>query len=274
MKHRIVFNADDLGLCPRSNEGAEQVLATGLVREVSVLVAAPEADAGAALARRYRNRAGVGLHLAFTQGRSLTGRIPGLTDRQGRFLPLRRVFLSCRAGRPPLDAVRREVEAQLDRLAEYGLPAEHLDGHHHVHTLPVIRDAVAAVVRERGIRWIRVPDESGETGGRLSLKRRVLSRLARGLARTLDAAGAETRSLPFVGLSLYSRTDYAVRFERVISHLPGPDVEWMLHARTGEPALAAELALLSEPGLPGRLADRGIALAGFRDLDADQHPGP
>lgn len=260
----IVFHADDLGLTPGANAGAAAAIATGLVREASVFVAGPHAEAGAAVARAAAERIGAGLHLALTEGRALAGPIPGLTRRDGTFPPLRRLLLACAAGRPDRDAVRREIQAQIDRLEALDVPVRHLDGHHHVHSFPVVRDAVAEVVRDRGIPYVRVPDEAA--GGRRPLARRLLARLARGLAAALAAANAPARSLPFVGLSLYGRRDYADAFETTLSRLPGPDVEWMVHPREGDPALAAELAFLTDPELPARLEARGYALGRYADL--------
>lgn len=260
----IVFHADDLGLSPGANAGVAAAIATGLVRETSLHVVGPHAEAGAAVARAAADRVGAGLHLAFTEGRPLSGPIPGLTRRDGTFPPLRRLLLACAAGRPDRAAVRREIEAQIDRLEALGVSAGHVDGHHHVHAFPVLRDALAEVVRDRGIGYVRMPVEA--TRGRRPVARRLLARLSRGLAVALAAAEAPARSLPFVGLSLYGRRDYAAAFEATLARLPVPDVEFMVHPREADPALAAELTFLTDPELPARLESRGFALGRYADL--------
>ena len=247
----VVFNADDLGLDERANEGIERALAGGLVRETSLVVNTPHAERGAKIAGAAG--AGVGLHLNLTEGQALTGPIPGVTDRAGRFLGLGPLLFLSAAGR--VRDVRREVEAQVARLREYGFLPSHLNGHHHVHLFPGVRDAVAEVVRAHGIRHVRMPKETKRTAPRRCVVRCVCARLAARFPGPVP-------TLPFVGLGLYAARDYAARALSLLELLPFP-CEWMTHPRSGEPRLAAELRALCDPAF---LRDRGVVPATYAEV--------
>jgi len=219
----LVLNADDLGLAPEADEGIAAAAAVGLVTEASLLVTAGQ---------RARTGLATGLHLCLTEGRALTGRLKGLTDRSGRFLSLPRVVTSCLARAPRPDEVRREVAAQLSSARELGATIGHLNGHHHVHLLPVVRDAVIEIARAEGIAHVRVPCRAS-VGGARGL---VVGRLAAGFRRV--ARGSGLRTLPVAGFP-----------PRVA--LLGRATEVILHPRAG----GAELSALLDPAWRAQLGD-------------------
>jgi predicted glycoside hydrolase/deacetylase ChbG (UPF0249 family) len=248
----LVFNADDLGLDAAANDGIERALAAGLVREVSLVVTGPYAERGAAIARAAKG-AGVGLHLNLTEGDALTGLVPGVTDRAGRFLGLPSLLFLASIGR--VRDVRREVDAQLARLRELGFAPSHLNGHHHVHLFPGVREAVADAVREAGIRHVRLPVERTP---RLSATRWLCARLAARFPRPVP-------TLPFVGHGLCGARDYRARALSLLELLPSP-CEWMAHPRTG-PRFAAELEALCDPAF---FRARGVVPATYAEARPPQ----
>jgi predicted glycoside hydrolase/deacetylase ChbG (UPF0249 family) len=246
---RVVFNADDLGLDAAANEGIERALAAGLVRECSLVVNTAHTERGVAIARV--SGAGVGLHLNLTEGEALTGPIPGVTDRAGRFLGLKPLLFLSAVGL--VRDVRREIDAQLARLRELGVSPSHLNGHHHVHVFPGVRDAVAEVARAAGVRHVRMPIERTP---RFSATRFVCARLA---ARFPGPAP----TLPFVGHGLYAARDYERRALSLLELLPSP-CEWMAHPRTGT-RFAPELLALCDPAF---FLDRGVVPATYAEVRA------
>lgn len=263
----VVFVADDLGVSAGANAGIVRTAAT--VRETSLCVTGAAVAEGAALAAEHG--LAVGLHLSFTLGRALTGPLRGLTDADGAFLPLPAVLRACLLRSVDRGEIAREVEAQLARLGDLVPNPSHLNGHHHVHVFPVVRDVVFAAAAARGLRWTRLPRELPLAGGRLAPARLLLSRLAAAAAPRARAAGL--RWLPFVGLSTENRRDFAARAERLAARLaaqgPAPACEWMVHPRAPDAAFtaldpraagrdaaaAAELAAL-ERGVAGLLGRR------------------
>lgn len=277
---RIVFVADDLGISAGVNEGIARAARAGLVHEASACVTGAALEPGLRVARDLG--IGVGLHLSFTLGRALTGPIAGLTDADGRFHDLATVLLACLRGRVDAAAVERETEAQLTRLHEFGVAPTHLNGHHHVHCMPVIRDAAFAVAARHDVRWTRLPAEHAAAGGRLRPTRWLLAHLARRSAPLLVEHGL--RALPFVGITLEGCRDYAARVLALASRLPPGDFEWMVHPRIPDEAFARldprsgprdgtareELSALTDADLVRRLAELGITTTTFAAVrDAD-----
>jgi predicted glycoside hydrolase/deacetylase ChbG (UPF0249 family) len=237
-----------LGLDPAANEGVERAIASGNVREVSLVVNTAHAERGAAIAR---GAAGVGLHLNLTEGHALTGPVPGATDRAGRFLGLRPFLSAIGCVRD----VRREVEAQLARLRDLGFAPSHLNGHHHVHLFRGVREAVAEAVRDHRIAHVRMPVERTPV---LSPARAVCARLTRRFPGPVP-------TLPFVGHGLYAARDYERRALSLLELLPSP-CEWMAHPRTG-PRFEAELLALGDPAF---FRSRGVVPATFAEAHRAQ----
>jgi predicted glycoside hydrolase/deacetylase ChbG (UPF0249 family) len=262
-------------MSPGVNRGVARALDGGLVREVSVCATGEAVEEGVEIA--LARDAGVGLHFSLTAGRAITGRITGLTDASGRFLPLGAVLASCVAGRPDREAIADELRAQLARLEDLGAGVAHLDGHHHVHVFPVVSDAVLEVARERRIDQVRVPSESARTAPRLSARRLLLRALSRGFVARAHALGARVSALPFVGLGLYDRPDFGRRLDAVLRRPPAEAFELMVHPRVADEGFArvdrraragewrAELEALSAPARVAEV-ERLAEPVRFRDV--------
>ncbi|HEX5138483.1 MAG TPA: ChbG/HpnK family deacetylase [Planctomycetota bacterium] len=240
MSRLLVFNADDLGRSAEANEGIATAAAAGFALEASLMV-----TCGASSEAGARTGLGTGLHFCLTEGRALTGRMRGLTDSGGRFRPLPWVVAACLARVPSLDEVRRELRAQLDRARALGARVGHLNGHHHVHLLPVVRDAVIDLARSEGFAHVRAPGARQAIGG---LRGRVVAWLGRGFRRAARDSGL--RTLPLRSLPLGAGEAEAA--------------ELMLHPCAG----GEEVALLTDPLFPARLLELGIRPARYAETEA------
>lgn len=268
MKPSVVFHADDLGISAGVNRGVARALEAGLVRAVSLCATGDAFEEGAAIAARSEGL-DVGLHFCLTLGRALSGPIEGVTDPVGRFPARGRLLARSLAGLPVTQQIRRELEAQLERLERAGLSVDHLDGHHHVHAFPVIRDVVEAEAAARGLRLRVSRDADGR--GRRGLRGRVLEAL------TFGRQG----DLPFTGLALWGQPDYDERLRALLADPPAPAFEIAVHPREEDAALRrldrvrgethadVELATLTDPASVRALRElcrpvrfRDLALAG------------
>jgi hopanoid biosynthesis associated protein HpnK len=158
---RLIVSADDFGISPEVNEAVEQAHRDGILRAASLMVGAPAAADAVERAHRMPDLA-VGLHVVLVFGRPVLPpqQIPGIVDRDGRFLT--DLF---RAGvrfffRP---GVRRQLEAeiraQFERFAATGLALDHVNAQSHMHVHPTIFRLLLQVGREYGLRAIRLPRE-------------------------------------------------------------------------------------------------------------------
>ena len=234
----VVLCADDYGLAPGVGSAIRELIERGRLSATSCMTTSPHWPAEAALLRPLRGAADIGLHLTLTDHRPLGpmaklapgGRLPGL----GRLIAL------ALAGRLDRDEVAAEAGRQLDRFeAEFGGPPDHVDGHHHVHLLPGVREAVIALFRRRlpSGAWLRHCDEP------LPSVLRIGVATPRALLISALGAGLRAEGLPgnngFRGVrSFRERAPYEALFRRFVAGLkPGGLV--MCHPAVADAALRA-----------------------------------
>lgn len=153
----------------------------GRVTAASAMASMPAWPEWAPEIRARRGRVAIGLHLDLT-----------LLPFEGKREPfaLRALILAALRRRLDVGALEAEFERQFEVFeAALGFAPDHVDGHHHVHALPQVRDALFRVLRRRYGGWdasarplVRSP---GDAIGRI-LRRRC----ARGKALTLAALSA------------------------------------------------------------------------------------
>ena len=68
----------------------------------------------------------------------------------------------------PHDAIRREFEAQVDKIVSAGIIPTHIDGHKYIHLLPGISAITADVARQAAIPVMRVPHRILDKPSRLA----------------------------------------------------------------------------------------------------------
>ena len=157
-----LINADDWGLSPGINEGILDLSRRGIVRRVSILAAGSFVDEGLAELKTLP-AVTLGLHFSLTLGKTGLGDQIRTLARGGSFhLPPSRVaLLYLLAGprkRKQLDEeVRLALREQLAALKARAVRPGYLDGHHHIHLVPGIMEAMLPVLREAGIAQVRVP---------------------------------------------------------------------------------------------------------------------
>ena len=237
----MVLCADDFGLEPTVNEGILRLAAMGRVTAVTCMVDQPAWREGA---------------------RALPG-VSGLAD-AGRPLDLgtrSAAELLVFAARGAIGLVDRarvadRVSWQLDRFEDaMGAPPVFVDGHHHVHQLGPVREALLGVLRRR-------------YGDRIPAVRNVVPLRPRG-AKAAIIAGLGARSL--LG---------RLEAER-ITHNPDFAGVYDLSARSDFPGLMrgwlADLSdggmVMCHPGLPGEGPVAEARAAELRHLEGDRFSG-
>jgi predicted glycoside hydrolase/deacetylase ChbG (UPF0249 family) len=161
---RWVVCADDFALDRGAVEATLALIKLGRVTATSVLVDSPHWKASAPDLKAVSDHADVGLHLNLTDKvlpGSTTWRLPSvLVQSTLRLLPRWRV--------------RDQVERQLDAFADsFGRLPDFVDGHRHVHQLPVVREVLieCMLAREpKSLPWLRIcqpPDEDEDYKARI-----------------------------------------------------------------------------------------------------------
>jgi chitin disaccharide deacetylase len=278
---RLIVHADDLGLSQGVNTGIALAHSEGIVTSASMMAVGAEFEHATRLCIALPSL-DLGVHLTLIEERPLlpSSEVPTLVDHNGRFYAdatmfIRRYF----GGNIAMEDVRRELDAQIRRVRDAGIPVSHLDSHQHVHVLPRVFDVTVELAKEHGIPAIRVPRERislaalAKAPSALRLVQQAVlngfciraARRTRGLLRTdhfagflfggrmnKDNLGHVLRNLPAEGCA------------ELMCHpaLPDPDSRYAYWGYEGPD----ELEALRDPSLPEHLGALGISLVSYRDL--------
>jgi predicted glycoside hydrolase/deacetylase ChbG (UPF0249 family) len=151
----VIVHADDFGETAEITDGICLAIAAGVVTSTSVMVNMPGSADALRRAPQLAQQASFGVHLNLCEGKPLT-RGATLTDASGEFLRKRTLAARALAGRLSLAELEAEVAAQIGVLRDAGVRVSHLDGHKHLHQLPIVCAAVASVLPRFGIERVRI----------------------------------------------------------------------------------------------------------------------
>ena len=246
MRAKLIVTADDVGLDRGMTEGAIRGHREGIVTACSIVANGAAFDDAVARLRDVPSLE-TGVHLTLVEERSLTGlRMP---RRYTSFLPL---YL---ARAISVDAIERELRAQIERVLATGLRVTHLNGHQHLHLLPRVFSVVARLAREYSVPYVRIVDDRGGTARSVAMS--ALSTLGR---RARNPAFTNDRT---IGVAIAGRLedvtpllDHVERVTELVTH-PGIDVTSYVAWRY---RWERETRALCAPGLRAELARRGIEL--------------
>ena len=143
-----VLNADDYAMSAGVSRGIEQLAAARKISGTSAFVTLPRWQEDAPRIRELRGHIAIGLHLNLTVG-SPAGPFASLAP-GGAFPALSDVIRATVLRKLVPGEVRDEIKRQLDLFeTALGHPPDHIDGHQHVHVLPIVRNQLIAEVAAR-----------------------------------------------------------------------------------------------------------------------------
>lgn len=157
----IKVNADDFGMSPGINAAIAKMCERNRLNSASMMTGFDYLNEAVEIAKLYP-KLQVGLHFNLTNGKSVAGNLPLLTDDQGNFKNgfLKVLILSFFKKEKLLNEVSKELEAQILRLQSLGIEIDHINGHRHVHYIPGIFKVVINTAREHNIPNVRIINES------------------------------------------------------------------------------------------------------------------
>jgi hopanoid biosynthesis associated protein HpnK len=160
-----MFTADDFGLSPSLNNAVALAHHFGLLRNASLMPAAPASPQALTLSRRLPSLC-LGVHLTLIQGRAVLPprALPRLVDAAGSFPsdPVRtgwRYYFDTGL----LPEIRRELRAQIEAVLDAGLRVWHLNGHLNLHLHPRLAPLVVELALEYHIPALRLAKEDWRT---------------------------------------------------------------------------------------------------------------
>jgi len=158
---QLIITSDDFGLSSGVNLAVERAWREGILTCASIMPGASAFDEAVLIAAQNPGLQ-IGLHLTLLQGRSvLTHKeIPGLVDAAGNFSDnpvatgMRYFFdrgLYCQ--------LKREIEAQILKVLDAGIPLSHIDGHLNIHLHPTVFRILGELMPRYGIKSFRLSQE-------------------------------------------------------------------------------------------------------------------
>jgi hopanoid biosynthesis associated protein HpnK len=275
---RLIVTADDFGAAVEVNEAVERAHRDGILSAASLMVAGAAAHDAVQRAKAMPGLR-VGLHLVLVEGKPIlpARAVPSLVDTAGNF---RSDMARAGAAMFFLPKVRAqlaaEIEAQFAAFAATGLRLDHVNAHKHFHLHPTIAALIVKVAKAHGVKGARVPLEPQTVLGKVEPHKpsgvtMLTAPFARALRSRFRRAGIAAPDAVF-GLA-WSGAMTTDRLAGLIEHLPEGLNEIYMHPATGPyPGsaagyqYAAELAALTDPRMPVRLAAAGIKTGGFVDF--------
>ena len=259
---RLILNADDYAMDAGVDQAILSLIARNTVTASSAMVLSPRWSEAAGEIGAMNADCGLHLDLTseFAAAKLTTPSLPDLIARSY-------------AGRLGTAAIRDAIEAQLDVFeAALGRSPDFVDGHQHVHQLPVIRVQLIEALRRR----------YGADAGRIGIRICTPRRWRGAKAQTIGLLGAgpmarlahrygHTVNSDFVGVYDFSPgADLPLLWRRWLAGMQGDLPLAMCHVATGGPSAIAdpirparikELAWLASDAFHDLCAERGIALS-------------
>jgi len=158
---QLIITSDDFGLSTGVNRAVEQAWRDGILTCASIMPGGAAFDDAVKIAKANPGLQ-VGLHLTLVQGNSVLphDRIKELVTLGGQFSdnPVRSGFRYY-IDRGLFTQLKREIEAQIVKVIDAGIPLTHVDGHLNIHMHPTIFRILAELMPRYGITSFRLSQE-------------------------------------------------------------------------------------------------------------------
>ena len=147
------LHADDLGLAPGVDQAILTLMSTGRLDGASLLVDGPSAETAVATWKDLESRPPLTLHLCLSEGLQ-PEHCPDLPASFGQLLLASFWPAHGRRLRPQLErAIRHQIRRYRHLSSE---PPHRVDGHQHIHLVPLVLDVV---LQQPDIHWVRTTAE-------------------------------------------------------------------------------------------------------------------
>jgi predicted glycoside hydrolase/deacetylase ChbG (UPF0249 family) len=143
----IILCADDYGQNESISQAIIDLIEKKRLSATSCLTTSPDWPAHAQSLLPCQNMVDIGLHFNLTDGQPLSSQWQAA---HGALMPLAKLISAAYLRRLTLSAIIAELHAQLDSFANVmGQLPDFIDGHKHIHQLPIIREALFSVYEQR-----------------------------------------------------------------------------------------------------------------------------
>lgn len=154
---RIIINADDLGRNKVVDDAIEKCMVEGTINSTTIMANGEDFENVKAITERHPEIS-YGVHLVIDEMECLT-KPPifvdrGVMDEKGYFI--KGGIRKAKFDKALKMAVYDEWCAQIDKIRAEGVNIDHIDSHHHLHTMPEMFCVLRRISRKYGIRKVRI----------------------------------------------------------------------------------------------------------------------
>lgn len=236
-QRKVLLCTDDYGISPGINQAILSLAEQGKISAVSCMSVSAYFEEAAHKIKHLHPSLSLGLHLTLTY-------LPALSTGQ-KMVPEVDLLKQTWLRQIDVNWLRQEMEMQFQRYVDvFGMPPDFVDGHQHVHVLPIIRDIFFELRQKYAPNsWIRnVVDIHG-----LEKKRLILAVMGWRFYRELKKRGIPHNKTIY-GFYDYTRPqDFSVLFTQWVKTMPLNDVA-LCYVHPGHPDKAlAEVDTVTTP---------------------------
>jgi chitin disaccharide deacetylase len=154
----IILCADDFAMTPGISKGICELLKKKRLSATSCMTISPLWSEYSTWLKPFKEHADIGLHLTLTDFPSLSNL--SFTDSKGRLPPFKKLFKLAYGNRLNNKEITMEFQSQFEAFQkEFGSMPDFIDGHQHIHQLPVIRKSVIELFKnnfQKGDGYLRI----------------------------------------------------------------------------------------------------------------------
>ena len=155
---QVIINADDFGINDVVTSEIERMITLGAISSTTIMANGQCLDEVKRFALLHPEIS-FGIHLCLSEFESITKshalKQYGLIDNNGNFIH-KQIFRIKKSDDGFRNAIKAELNAQIDVIEALDIPISHADSHHHVHTIYPLKELFKEVLFTRGIQKVRL----------------------------------------------------------------------------------------------------------------------
>lgn len=138
---KLIINADDFGYCDSVNKAIISAHKEGVITSCTIMTGMPGFEEGVKLLQENPTLS-CGVHMTLTCYKPVLNTHKTIVDENGYFY--RRMSPEI-LEQIDTEEIYLEFCAQIDKAIAHGIDISHLDSHHHVHTMPMLKDVIKRI---------------------------------------------------------------------------------------------------------------------------------
>ena len=157
---KLIINADDCGMSKNVDSHIKQAIEKGKITSTTIMANMSDFEGAIQLYKDCHKDISFGWHMNLTEGQPLLYSQPlldcGFYKEDGGNLEMNGKAFWKKLAKPHIkNEVIRELNAQYEKIRDYGIEISHVDSHHHFHTSPFMLFVFPHFIKDKGITKVR-----------------------------------------------------------------------------------------------------------------------